>query len=61
MMVPLASVPEPLKKIDCPVEMLWLVVGLSIEPFGMAAVGLLEICTNWATDGTPAKFNRNNK
>ena len=55
---PLGAVPVPENVTDWPGAIVMSEAGLVIDPVGATSVGVFEICTNLATDGTPALFSR---
>lgn len=57
---PLLTVPVPAKFTAWPGAIVTSVAGLVIVALGGTSVGALSTCTIFATDGTPALFNRNN-
>jgi hypothetical protein len=55
---PLEAVPVPEKLTDCPGAITMSEAGLVIVPVGGVSVDAFKICTNLATDGTPAVLIR---
>ena len=57
--VPSGSVPVPAKVTDCPALIVTSAAGFVIVPFGGWLLGVGDIWTHAATDGTPLRLTRN--
>ena len=55
---PLGALPVAANDTACPGAIIVSEAGLVIVPVGGVSEGAVETCTNCASDGTPALFNR---